>query len=187
MKPKVYIDGQAGTTGLSIFERLSGRDDIELLEIEDELRHDENRRKELMQQADLIFLCLPDEASKEAISWIDHMEGKKVIDTSTAFRTQWTYGFPELEATMADAIRTTDRLANPGCHASGVLALLYPLIREDYISRDALLSAFSITGYSGGGKKMIAEYEVDHSQPIAPQAYSLNLQHKHLPEIQHVT
>ncbi|MCF0246246.1 MAG: N-acetyl-gamma-glutamyl-phosphate reductase, partial [Ileibacterium sp.] len=156
-KPKIYIDGQAGTTGLQIVQRLSQRDDIDLLMLADEDRHNEQARKQMMDQADLIFLCLPDAAAVEAAGWIG--PDKKVIDTSTAHRTKWTYGFSELDPALKEEIKTTARLANPGCHASGAISMIYPLAKAGLLKEDALLPIFSLTGYSGGGKKMIADYE----------------------------
>lgn len=188
-KPKVYIDGQAGTTGLQIYERLQDRDDIELLSIEEEKRHDTTERKKLINAADLVFLCLPDEAAKEAVSLIEN-ENVKVIDASTAHRTDpnWTYGMPELSKEQEEAIKNSKRVANPGCHASGFISIVYPLIKSGLVSPDTLLNAFSLTGYTGGGKKMIADYEDNHQTfHDAPRIYGLNLNHKHIPEMMKVT
>lgn len=181
-KPKIYIDGQAGTTGLQIVQRLSQRDDIDLLMLADEDRHNEQARKQMMDQADLIFLCLPDAAAVEAAGWIG--PDKKVIDTSTAHRTKWTYGFSELDPALKEEIKTTARLANPGCHASGAISMIYPLAKAGLLKEDALLPIFSLTGYSGGGKKMIADYENAKEEEMnSPALYALGLGHKHIPEI----
>lgn len=182
---KVFIDGSAGTTGLRINERLSGRRDIELLTISDELRKDTEARREMLNMADIVFLCLPDAAAIEAVSLVDN-PNTAVIDTSTAHRTSdgWVYGFPELSDNR-ERIKNSKRIANPGCHASGVVALLAPLVSADIIKPDSALSAFSLTGYSGGGKKMIAEYE-DAERDIlldAPRMYGVGQTHKHLKEI----
>ncbi|MCF0260169.1 MAG: N-acetyl-gamma-glutamyl-phosphate reductase [Erysipelotrichaceae bacterium] len=181
-KPKIYIDGQAGTTGLQIVSRISRRDDLELLLLEDDQRHNEEARKQMMDQADLIFLCLPDAAAIEAAGWI--APDKKVIDTSTAHRTVWTYGFPELDPALKEEIKTARRVANPGCHASGAVSLIYPLVKAGLLKTDALLPVFSLTGFSGGGKKMIAGYETAKEEEMnAPALYALGLSHKHIPEI----
>lgn len=189
MKPKVYIDGQAGTTGLQIMERLSQREDLELLKLPDHLRHDEEARKAVMKEADLVFLCLPDAAAKEAVQLCD--ASTRVIDASTAHRTSWTYGFPELSAQTAADIRNARMVANPGCHATGMIALVYPLIQSGLLKPDTFLTVFSLTGYSGGGKKMIADYEAQdqpgHENLAAARPYALSLQHKHLPEMMKIT
>ena len=153
---KVFIDGSAGTTGLKIYERLSDRKDIELIKLSEELRKDSSARKEALNSADIAFLCLPDAAAKEAVSFIEN-DSTAVIDTSTAHRTAegWTYGFPEING-LRDEIKKSKRIANPGCHASGFVALVAPLVQAGIIDKNVSLSAFSITGYSGGGKKMIA-------------------------------
>lgn len=182
---KVYIDGQAGTTGLQIHERLSLRKDIELLEIDPALRKDENERKKLMQQADLVFLCLPDQAAKEAASWMEAMD-TRIIDASTAHRTNpdWVYGFPELSRAQKDKIKSAKRVANPGCHASGFIALVQPLVAHGLLDANVKLNAFSLTGYSGGGRKMIEDYESNCTMEMkSPKPYALNLAHKHLPEM----
>ncbi len=184
---KVFIDGSAGTTGLRIYERLETRSDIELIKIDEELRKDPAERAKALNSADVAFLCLPDAAAVEAVGMITNPD-TCVIDTSTAHRTAegWTYGFAEL--TGYDAIKNSKRIANPGCHASGFIALVAPLIREGIISKDEKLSAFSLTGYSGGGKKMIAQYEGEDKDPLfgAPRLYGLTQKHKHLPEMQAV-
>ncbi len=182
---KVFIDGSAGTTGLRIYERLGSRKDIELMILSEELRKDTEARRRMLNTADIAFLCLPDQAAMEAVSLIDN-PNTAVIDTSTAHRTnpEWAYGFPELKG-RRQQIRNSKRIANPGCHASGFIALVEPLVQNGMIAKDALLSCFSLTGYSGGGKKMIAEYE-DANRPAlldAPRMYGLSQQHKHLPEM----
>ncbi len=181
---KVFIDGSYGTTGLRIYERLSARSDIELITIPYEDRHSESARSEAYRTADLVFTCLPDAAAKEA-ALLANQYDVRVIDASTAHRVNpdWTYGFPEI--TGEDSIRNAKRVANPGCHASGATALIYPLIRAGLISHDVKLQCFSITGYSGGGKKMISQYEAADADPLlaAPRMYGLSQHHKHLPEI----
>ena len=152
MKPKVYIDGKEGTTGLQIYDRLSGRDDIELLLIDEDKRKDTDERRKFLNAADIVFLCLPDAAAKEAVSLIEN-QNTRVIDASTAHRTEagWAYGFPELSAKHREAIRTGKRIANPGCHASGFISLVYPLIAGGILPADYPVASFSLTGYSGGG------------------------------------
>ena len=182
---KVFIDGSAGTTGLRIHERLSAREDLEILQIPEELRKDPEARKNLMNQADVVFLCLPDQAAIEAAALPTNPD-TVIIDTSTAHRTldTWEYGFPELTGRRA-RIAGAKRIANPGCHASGFIALLAPLVEKGLIGKDEALSCFSLTGYSGGGKKMIAEYE-DADRDVlldAPRMYGLSQNHKHLPEM----
>ena len=189
MKPKVYIDGKEGTTGLQIYERLGKREDLELLLIEEEKRKDPQERKKLLNAADIVFLCLPDAAAKEAVGMIENPH-TRVIDASTAHRTAagWDYGFPELSAQHRAAIQNSKRVANPGCHATGLIVSVYPLRTLGILSEDAALTCFSLTGYSGGGKKMIAEYEASEKPDAlyAPRVYGLNLRHKHLPEMQSV-
>ena len=181
---KVFIDGSAGTTGLRIKERLLAREDIQLLTLPEELRKNNEARRKMLNEADVVFLCLPDAAAVEAVAMIEN-DRTVVIDTSTAHRTApgWTYGFPELVG--AATVATSKRIANPGCHASGFVALVAPLVRAGLISPDVKLSAFSLTGYSGGGKKMIAEYEGEERAPLlgAPRQYGLSQTHKHLPEM----
>ena len=182
---KVFIDGSAGTTGLRINERLSARSDIELIRLPEELRKDISARRDALNSADVAFLCLPDAAAVEAVSLIEN-DHTAVIDTSTAHRTDagWVYGFPELEG-QREKIASSRRIANPGCHASGFVALVAPLVKAGLIVPDASLSCFSITGYSGGGKKMIAEYQDANRSPLlaAPRQYALTQQHKHLKEM----
>ena len=184
---KVFIDGSAGTTGLRIRERLAERRDIELIILPEELRKDENARRDALNSADAAFLCLPDSAAIEALSLVENPD-TAIIDTSTAHRCSdgWVYGFPEIDADGSyDAIAASKRVANPGCHASGFIALVRPLVEENIISPDAMLSCVSLTGYSGGGKKMIAEYEAPERDVLleAPRQYGLSQSHKHLPEM----
>ncbi|MCQ2401925.1 MAG: N-acetyl-gamma-glutamyl-phosphate reductase [Lachnospiraceae bacterium] len=182
---KVFIDGSAGTTGLRIKERLSGRDDIEMIILSEELRKDDNARKECLNSSDISILCLPDDAAKQAVLMVENPDAV-IIDTSTAHRTNddFTYGFPEIGGNL-EKIKTSKRIANPGCHASGFISLVAPLIEKGVISPDEKLSAFSLTGYSGGGKKMIAEYEGEDRSPLleAPRMYGVTQKHKHLPEM----
>lgn len=186
MKPKIYIDGQAGTTGLQILDRLKARDDIELMLIDDDKRHDDAERKRLMDEADLIFLCLPDKAAVEAVALA---EGSKcrIIDASTAHRTNsnWVYGFSELNKNQKEAIKNAKYLANPGCHATGLISSTAPLVQAGIIPTDYPLTCYSLTGYSGGGKKMIADYEAEERDVklSAPRIYGLTLNHKHIPEM----
>ena len=185
---KVFIDGKVGTTGLRIYERLSERKDIEWIILPEEVRKDSAARAEAMNNADIVFLCLPDAAAIEAVSMIKNPD-TVVIDTSTAHRTQegWTYGFPELTG-KEEQIKSSKRIANPGCHASGFVALVTPLVEKGIISKDLGLTCFSITGYSGGGKKMIAEYEEEPDKLLsAPRQYGLTQQHKHLKEMSKIT
>ncbi len=187
---RVFIDGRVGTTGLKIYERLESRSDVEVLTLPEELRKDSNARCNMLNNCDVAFLCLPDDASREAVAMISN-PNVVVIDTSTAHRTlaDWTYGFSELSKAHADALRASKRIAVPGCHASGFIALVYPLIKEGIISKDALLTVTSVTGYSGGGKKMIAEYE-DEARDVlldAPRQYGIAQTHKHLKEMVAVT
>lgn len=188
-KPKVYIDGKEGTTGLQIYERLGNRDDIELLLIDEDKRKDTEERRKLLNAADLVFLCLPDAAAIEAVSLIDN-PNTRVIDASTAHRTNpdWDYGFPELSGEHLEKIKTSKRVANPGCHATGFISCVYPLVAAGVLPKDYPLTAYSLTGYSGGGKKLIAEYEaadrdVRHE---SHRIYGTNLKHKHLPEMKSV-
>ncbi len=181
---KVFIDGSAGTTGLRIHERLSGRGDIELISLPEELRKDLKAREEAINAADIAFFCLPDAAAVEAASLCHGSTA--LIDTSTAHRTDpdWDYGFPELKG-RREKIAVSRRVANPGCHASGFISLAEPLVRAGIIPAELKLSCFSLTGYSGGGKKMIAEYEDPLRSPLlsAPRQYALTQQHKHLKEM----
>jgi len=181
----VFIDGSAGTTGLRIHERLAGRTDLSTITLPDALRKDPIAKKEAMRSSDIVFLCLPDDAARESVSLLGD-GGPAVIDTSTAHRTSegWIYGFPELTG-KREQILSSKRIANPGCHASGFVALIEPLVTSHLIRPDAHLTCFSITGYSGGGKKMIADYESDERDPLlkAPRQYGLTQNHKHLKEM----
>lgn len=182
----IFIDGSAGTTGLRIRERLSTRTDLHLLTLPEELRKEPSARREMMGQADVTFLCLPDAAAREAVQLAEGTH-TLLIDTSTAHRTapDWTYGLPELQG-QRQKITASKRIANPGCHASGFVALVAPLVNSDLLRRDTRLSCFSLTGYSGGGKSMIAAYEAEERDPLlaAPRQYALTQVHKHLPEMQ---
>ena len=182
---KIFIDGSAGTTGLRIHERLATRTDLELLTLPEELRKDPAARHDMLKCADIAFLCLPDAAAVEAVELAKDCN-VRIIDTSTAHRTNpaWAYGFAELGDRRAK-IATAERVANPGCHASGFLALVAPLVQAGLIAPDTALSCFSLTGYSGGGKKMIAEYEGAERPALfdAPRQYGITQAHKHLPEM----
>ncbi|MBQ8058053.1 MAG: N-acetyl-gamma-glutamyl-phosphate reductase [Ruminococcus sp.] len=182
---KVFIDGSAGTTGLRIFDRLKDRADIKLITLSEEFRKDINARKEALNNCDIAFLCLPDKAAIEAVSLIEN-ENVAVIDTSTAHRVNdnWTYGFPELLDSY-DVVKNSKRIANPGCHASGFNALVAPLTKAGVLKNDVNLSCFSLTGYSGGGKQMIADYENAQRDTLlgAPRMYGLTQTHKHIPEM----
>ena len=187
MKPKVYIDGKEGTTGLQIYDRLAQRQDIDLLLIDEEKRKDTQERKKLMNAADVVFLCLPDAAAIEAVTMVENPH-TRIIDASTAHRVNpaWDYGFPELSKAHREAIVKSRRVANPGCHATGFISIVYPLVTMGILPRDTLLSCFSLTGYSGGGKKMIAQYEAEDREEFlsSPALYALTQGHKHLPEMQ---
>ena len=181
----VFIDGSAGTTGLRIVERLSERKDLHLVILPDELRKDPSARADALAGADIAFLCLPDDAAKESVA-LAQGSSVKIIDTSTAHRTDpnWVYGMPELSG-QRQRICESSRIANPGCHASGFIALVAPLVENGFLPKDAYLSCFSLTGYSGGGKKMIAQYEDPSRSGLydAPRQYALTQGHKHLPEM----
>ena len=187
---KVFIDGREGTTGLRIWDRLSAREDIELILLPEADRKNPDRRREAINESDISFLCLPDAAAAEAERMTENPK-TVLIDTSTAHRTSpgWAYGFPELSEAHFQAIRESRRIAVPGCHAGGFIALVYPLVKYGLLPRSALLTSHSVTGYSGGGKKMIAEYEAETRDPLldAPRQYGLTQRHKHLKEMQHVT
>lgn len=190
MKKKIFIDGRAGTTGLRIYERLESRDDIELIVLSEDERKSPEARKKALNESDIAFLCLPDDAARESVSFIEN-ENTVVIDTSTAHRTlpEWCYGFPELSQELEEKLKSSKRIAVPGCHASGFIALVYPLIEKKIIPKDALLTCHSITGYSGGGKKMIGEYEDEGRSSLldAPRQYALGQTHKHLKEMNAIT
>ena len=183
---KVFIDGKEGTTGLKIYERLGDRKDISLLLLPEEKRKDRAARREMINAADVVFLCLPDAAAIEAVSLCDN-DRVTIIDASTAHRTDpdWAYGFPELSETHRKKIAQSRRIAVPGCHASGFISLVYPMIAGGILPPDYPFVCHSVTGYSGGGKKMIAEYENAARSPEldSPRQYGLSQKHKHLPEM----
>ncbi|MBO5642447.1 MAG: N-acetyl-gamma-glutamyl-phosphate reductase [Kiritimatiellae bacterium] len=179
---KVFIDGSAGTTGLRIHERLASREDIELLSIDEMQRKDPVARAEMLNAADIAFLCLPDAAAREAVTFVEN-PNTVIIDTSTAHRTDddWCYGFAELPGAR-ERIASAKRISNPGCHATGFIAVVAPLVEAGLLDKSAKLSSVSLTGYSGGGKKMIAEYESGQHDNSGSQ-YALGQSHKHLPEM----
>lgn len=187
---KVYIDGQEGTTGLKIMERFNGRNDIEIIRISEDKRKDSAERARLINSADFVFLCLPDEASREAVSFVnnDHV---RIIDASTAHRINpaWAYGFPELSSLHREKIASSNRVAVPGCYASGFASIVYPLVKNNIIPADYPVFAYATSGYSGAGKKAIAVYESDEkpAEFYSPRQYALSQQHKHLPEMQAVS
>ena len=184
---KVYIDGQSGTTGLRINERLLKRNDIEILQIAEEKRHDETERAKFINEADIVFLCLPDDAAVEAVKLCTN-PNTVIIDASTANRTnsEWAYGFPELDKKLFDRIKNSKRIANPGCYASGFMSIVYPLVKMNIAPSDYPFSANAISGYSGAGKKGIAEYENNDRDNLydAPRLYAMSMAHKHLKEMQ---
>ncbi len=186
MTTKVFVDGQEGTTGLRIFEYLANRDDVEILRIDDAQRKDVEARRAFINRSDVTFLCLPDVASRESVSLVDN-PSTCIIDASTAFRIDehWAYGLPELSKAQRERLRTAKRIAVPGCHASAFVLAAQPLVAAGIVPKATQLAAYSITGYSGGGKKMIAEYEASGSagKLTSPRPYALGLQHKHLPEM----
>ena len=190
MAVKVYIDGQEGTTGLKILERFEGRNDIELLKIDGEKRKDPAERKRLINSADFVFLCLPDAAAREAVSFVENNH-VRIIDASTAHRTDpgWTYGFPELSPEHREKIRNSKRVANPGCYASGFISICYPLVKAGVLPQFYPVFAYATSGYSGAGKKAIAAYESDDKpeELLSPRQYALDMNHKHLPEMQKIS
>ncbi|MBQ7065858.1 MAG: N-acetyl-gamma-glutamyl-phosphate reductase [Lachnospiraceae bacterium] len=190
MKTKIFIDGSEGTTGLRIHERFAGRDDIELLTISSELRKDTEERKRLINASDITFLCLPDAAARESVSLVEN-DHVKIIDTSTAHRTEegWAYGFPELSKEHKEKIKSGNRIAVPGCYASGFISLIYPLVVGGILPKDYPVSSFAISGYSGAGKKAIAVYESEDrpKEYASGREYALTQQHKHLKEMQKIT
>ncbi|MCR5608248.1 MAG: N-acetyl-gamma-glutamyl-phosphate reductase [Lachnospiraceae bacterium] len=189
-KAKVYIDGQSGTTGLLIHERLEKRDDIQVLKIDEDKRHDMDERRKFINSADIVFLCLPDDGAREAVSLVENPD-VCIIDASTAHRTNddWTYGFPELSKEQRELIKNSKRIANPGCHATGFISTVAPLVRMGIIPKEYPLTCYSLTGYSGGGKKMIADYEAadKRNELNSPGIYGLTLNHKHIPEMVKIT
>ncbi|MCD7773768.1 MAG: N-acetyl-gamma-glutamyl-phosphate reductase [Ruminococcus sp.] len=191
MKTKIFIDGKEGTTGLKIFERFKNRDDLELLLIGEDKRKDSLERARLINESDITFLCLPDAAAKEAVTLIDKYNDRtKIIDASTANSTNpdWAYGFPELSGEHREKIKSSKRVAVPGCYASGFISLVYPLIQAKIIPTDYPVTSHAVSGYSGGGKKMIAVLEGDNKplECFSPRQYALSQSHKHLPEMQKI-
>ncbi len=186
---KVFIDGSQGTTGLRIFDRLSSREDIELIKLPEELRKDLDARANAINSSDITFLCLPDAAAIEVAERAN--SNVRILDTSTAHRTseQWIYGFPEVFENGFERVKNANRVAVPGCHASGFIALVKPLVDVGILPKDALITCHSITGYSGGGKGMIAEYEGEGRPNLfdAPRQYALAQQHKHLKEMKAIS
>ena len=189
MALKVFIDGKEGTTGLRIFERLATREDLTMLTLPEEKRKDPEARRACLHEADIAVLCLPDAAAKESVALAQGSKAR-ILDTSTAHRVAegWAYGFPELSAAHRDAVVNGKYVAVPGCHASGFISLVAPLTAAGLLPKDAQVSCFSLTGYSGGGKKMIAQYEDEGrtGDLDSPRQYGLTQGHKHLPEMQHV-
>lgn len=187
---KVFIDGSEGTTGLRIFERFEGRDDIEILKIPSELRKDPDEIKKYINASDITFLCLPDAAAREAVAMVEN-ENTIIIDTSTAHRTEegWAYGYPELSPKHREAIKNGKRIAVPGCYATGFITIAYPMIVQGMLPKDYPVAAFAMSGYSGAGKKTIAVYEADErdKELDAPREYALTQNHKHLKEMQKIT
>ena len=188
-RPKIYIDGREGTTGLQIYERLGERDDVELLLIDEDKRKDVEERRRLLNAADLVFLCLPDDAAREAVSLVTN-ERTRVIDCSTAHRTAkgWAYGFPELHG-RRELVRTAGRVANPGCYATGFLSLIRPLVEMGVLAPDACVTCHALSGYTGAGKKAIAQYtDRDRDRELdSPRHYAVTLAHKHIPEMMQVS
>ncbi len=188
MAPKIFIDGEHGTTGLQIQARLKGRSDLELLSLPHEDRRDDKLRREMLNEADLVVLCLPDDAAREAVAMIDN-DTTRVIDASTAHRITegWTYGFPEYDTGQTEAIASSKRVSNPGCYALTAVSMIHPLVKRGLLASETPVTINAISGYSGGGKAMIAEFEdktVDNYTQTPFRLYALSLEHKHLPEIQ---
>lgn len=190
MATKIFIDGQAGTTGLRIHERLENRSDLELITLTEETRKDAEARRAAIQESDITFLCLPDAAAREAVALAGDAD-VRVIDASTAHRTNpdWAYGFPELSPAHREKIRTSNRVAVPGCYASGFTSLVYPMVQSGLLPEDYPVQCFAMSGYSGGGKAMIAEIESPDRAPelYSPRFYGLANNHKHLPEMQTIS
>lgn len=190
MAVKIYIDGQEGTTGFKILERFEGRNDIELLKISEDKRKDLNERKKFINESDFTFLCLPDVAAIEAVSLVEN-ENVRIIDASTAHRTNpdWAYGFPELSPAHREKIKNSKRVAVPGCYASGFISMIYPLVSKGVLPASYPVFAYATSGYSGAGKKAIAAYEAADKpyELLSPRQYALNMNHKHLPEMQAIT
>ena len=190
MKKTVFIDGQHGTTGLKIHERLNIRKDIELIEIPEESRKDPKAKKKLLNEADIVFLCLPDDAARESVRLIKN-KSVCVVDGSTAHRVTegWIYGLPELKKEQRNLIKNSKRIVVPGCHATGFVAIVYPLVAMGIISPDYPVTCHATAGYSGGGKTMIADYQADNVPDYIknPRPYSLALNHKHIPEMTKIT
>lgn len=192
MKTKVFIDGKEGTTGLKIYERFKNRDDLEIMLIDEEKRKDKSERAKFINESDITFLCLPDKAAVESVSLIDkNNDHTKIIDASTAHRTDpdWAYGFPELSSAHREKIKKSSRVAVPGCYASGFISLVYPLVSAGIMPQDYPVTCHAVSGYSGGGKKMIAALENGYKprEYFSPRQYALTQNHKHLPEMQAVT
>jgi len=190
MKYRVFVDGREGTTGLKIHDYLAARPDLEVLEIDPDKRKDIDARRALINQADIVFLCLPDAAARESVALVSN-PSTRIIDASTAHRTDpdWVYGFPELNKARRGLIRDSKRVTVPGCHATGFIAALYPLISAGIVPADYPVTFYSVTGYSGGGNKVIAEYEEAEADGSlrSPRHYALTLNHKHLPEMWKIT
>lgn len=190
MAVKVYIDGQEGTTGLKILERFEGRNDIELMKIDEDKRRNPEERKKFINSSDYTFLCLPDIAAKEAVSFIEN-DHVRIIDASTAHRINpdWSYGFPELSTEHRENIKASKRVAVPGCYASGFISICYPLVKSGVLPQFYPIFSYATSGYSGAGKKAIADYESEDKSfdLLSPRQYSLNMNHKHLPEMQAIS
>ena len=188
--PKIFIDGKEGTTGLKIYERFANRSDIEILQIDDEKRKDPVEKAKMINASDYTFLCLPDAASIESVALCTNPE-TRIIDASTAHRTnpEWAYGFPELDKSFREKIVSSNRVAVPGCYASGSNAILYPLVKSGILPKDYPVVIHAVSGYSGAGKKAIAQYEAEGRNPEldSPRLYALTQAHKHLPEIKKIS